>query len=330
MKAPPVKASPFLNRLAERAARPIWVALGLALAYMVLCSAYIAISGRFAAGAAGSVEQLSNIELLKGLAFVVVTGSGYFVFAAVLLRRIAAQQHRLARQQQALLTADSRAMAGIFAVSLAHDMRNMLGVALAYEESLKEQMPRDGDHLAIACLGKAIHELSALADRLMKLGRTGAGEPLQVLDLSTLCCETVRLAITHEKVRGCEVKTRVEEGVSIRGNASLVGRMLVNLILNAAEATAGTGRIEVRLRREGGQARIEVHDNGCGVPAELRQAIFEPFYSTKPAGQGLGLLSVRAGAIEHGGTVEVTESDLGGACFGVRIPVEDTSAREAI
>ena len=329
MKSPPVKASILSSRLARSVAQPIWVSLGLALTYMVLCSAYIFLSGRFAAGSARSVEQLRNIELLKGLAFVLVTGFGYFVFAAILLRRIAVQQRRLAQQKHALLTADSRAMAGIFAVSLAHDMRNMLHVALSYEESLEQQLPPDGDHLAVACLSKAIHELSALADRLMRLGRTGTGEPLRVLDLSDLCRETVNLALTHEKVRECQVTTRVEERISIRGNASLIRRMLINLILNAAEATAGTGRIEVRLRREGRQVHVEVHDNGRGVPVALRQTIFEPFYSTKPVGNGLGLLSVRAGAIEHGGTVEVTESDLGGACFRVSIPIEDTSIQEA-
>ena len=328
MNAPPVKANVFLSQLTRSAAHPVWAALGLALAYMVLCSAYIFLSGRFAAGAAHSVEQLHNIELIKGLAFVLVTGLGYFVFAAILLKRIAAQQYRLARQQHALLTADSRAMAGIFAVSLAHDMKNMLGVALAYEENLKQEMPPDGDHLAITCLTKAIHELSGLASRLMKLGRTGAGEPLQVLDLSNLCRETITLALTHEKARECRVTTHIEEGVLIRGNATLIGRMLINLILNAAEATAGTGRIDVRLRTEGQHVHVEVHDNGSGVPAELRQIIFEPFYSTKSTGNGLGLLSVRAGALEHGGTVEVTESDLGGACFRVSIPIADMSVQE--
>ena len=330
MKAPPATAGGISVRLARSAAQPIWASLGLTLTYMVLCGAYIALSGKFAAGAARSVEQLRNIELLKGLAFVVVTGLGYFVFSAVLLRQISIQQHRIAQQRHALLTADSRAMAGIFAVSLAHDMKNMLGVALAYEESLREQLPPDGDHLAIACLAKAIRELSALAERLMKMGRTGTGEPLQLLNLSDLCSDTVNLALTHEKVRGCRVKTRIEEGVSIRGNASLIGRMLINLILNAAEATGCTGRIEVRLRREGRQVLVDVNDNGHGVPANLHQTIFEPFYSTKQTGNGLGLLSVRAGAIEHGGTVEVMDSDLGGACFRIAIPIEQAGGQETI
>ena len=329
MKTSTVKENISLSRIARSAAHPVWAALGLALTYMVLCSAYIALSSRFAAVAAQSVEHLHNIELMKGLAFVVVTGFMYFVFAVILLKRIAAQQYRLALQQHALLTADRRAMAGIFALSLAHDMKNLLGVILAYEESLKKQLPPDGDHLAMACLGNAIHELSGLATRLMKLGRTGTGEPLQVLNLSNLCRETVNLALTHEKLRRCHVTTRLEEDVSIRGNATLISRMLINLILNAAEATVCTGRIEVRLRQEGKWVHVEVHDNGRGVPAEMRQNIFEPFYSTKSTGNGLGLLSVRAGAVEHGGTVEVTESDLGGACFRVSIPVGDASAQEA-
>jgi PAS domain S-box-containing protein len=84
------------SRLGRIAAHPIGASLWLALGYMVLCSAYIFLSGRIAAGAAWSIDQLRNLELLKGLAFVVITGMAYFGFAALLLKRIAIQQQHLA------------------------------------------------------------------------------------------------------------------------------------------------------------------------------------------------------------------------------------------
>jgi two-component system sensor histidine kinase UhpB len=84
------------NRLVRIAAHPIGASLCLALGYMVLCSAYITLSGRVAASAAWSIEELHNLELLKGLAFVLVTGAAYFWFASHLLKRIAAQQQHLA------------------------------------------------------------------------------------------------------------------------------------------------------------------------------------------------------------------------------------------
>ena len=84
------------NRIGRLAAHPIGAAQCLALGYMILCGAYIAFSGRLTARVAGSVEQLREFELLKGIAFVVVTGLAYFYFAAFLLKRISAQQQHLA------------------------------------------------------------------------------------------------------------------------------------------------------------------------------------------------------------------------------------------
>lgn len=84
------------SRLMRIASHPIGGSLCLALGYMVLCSAYIILSGRVAASAVWSVEQLHHLELLKGLAFVLVTGAAYFWFASHLLKRIAAQQQHLA------------------------------------------------------------------------------------------------------------------------------------------------------------------------------------------------------------------------------------------
>ena len=84
------------SRLGRIAAHPIGAALCLALGYMVLCGAYIFFSGRIAARAAWSIDQLRDIELLKGLAFVIISSAGYFGFAAFLLKRIAIQQQHLA------------------------------------------------------------------------------------------------------------------------------------------------------------------------------------------------------------------------------------------
>jgi PAS domain S-box-containing protein len=84
------------SRLGRSATHPIGASLCLALGYMVLCSAYIFFSGRIAAGAAWSIDQLRNLELLKGLAFVMITGAAFFGFAAFLLKRIAIQQQHLA------------------------------------------------------------------------------------------------------------------------------------------------------------------------------------------------------------------------------------------
>jgi signal transduction histidine kinase len=101
---------------------------------------------------------------------------------------------------------------------------------------------------------------------------------------------------------------------------ALIDRMLLNLILNAADATNGAGRIEVRLTGDAETVFIEVLDDGPGIADDAKAAIFEAFYTSKPHGLGLGLVSVKVCAEAHGGSVEVSRSDLGGAAFRVRLP----------
>ena len=110
----------------------------------------------------------------------------------------------------------------------------------------------------------------------------------------------------------------------------MLSMMLLNLILTAADATRGRGRIDVSLRRGDSEVVLEVNDDGPGVPAERRGTIFDAFYSSKAHGTGLGLLTVKVSAEEHGGLVAVDDSELGGARFRVSLPRERPAARDAL
>jgi signal transduction histidine kinase len=101
----------------------------------------------------------------------------------------------------------------------------------------------------------------------------------------------------------------------------------VNLIKNAVEAAR---RVEVTVRTAGGEAIIEVADDGPGLSGEARAHLFEPFFTTKPNGTGLGLPTSRRFVDAHGGQLEAATSDaLGGALFRVRLPLDDAGARAA-
>jgi nitrogen fixation/metabolism regulation signal transduction histidine kinase len=103
----------------------------------------------------------------------------------------------------------------------------------------------------------------------------------------------------------------------------MLRRVVINLVRNAAQALAGkqgTGRVLVRLGREDGFWNLDVEDDGPGIPSELRDAVFDPYVTTKTEGTGLGLAIVKKIVVEHGGTIAASESDLGGARLRVRLP----------
>ncbi|WP_239014643.1 sensor histidine kinase [Archangium violaceum] len=108
------------------------------------------------------------------------------------------------------------------------------------------------------------------------------------------------------------------------GQARQIGQVLVNLIVNAAQALpARDGVVEVSTLSRSSEVLVRVRDNGVGMPAEVRDKLFQPFFTTKPVGEGTGLgLAVAYGIITgHGGRIEVESEPGRGSCFTVRLPV---------
>ncbi len=116
------------------------------------------------------------------------------------------------------------------------------------------------------------------------------------------------------------------EPLPTRLDAMMLRRGIDNLVRNAIQAAAaihakGGGEVVVEASRAGEQAVIEVRDNGPGVPADDVERIFDPYYTTKPEGTGLGLPIVKKVVLEHGGTVDCAPSERSGAVFSVRLPL---------
>jgi len=100
----------------------------------------------------------------------------------------------------------------------------------------------------------------------------------------------------------------------------MLRRVIINLVRNAAQALGGKGRILVRLGRDGDAWNLDVEDDGPGIPVDLREAVFDPYVTTKTDGTGLGLSIVKKIVIEHHGAISATEGSLGGARLRVRLP----------
>ena len=293
--------------------------------YVALAGAYIVFSGQMARAMAGSVEELERLERFKGIAFVIVTGLGLFLVSYLVLRRQQADADEAARARESLLKAERKAMAGLFVSSIAHDANNMTWVIGSTLEMLQKDpgvSPENRENLSDA--REAMNTLYRLFKDLKEMGRDRATACVP-MELGAMVKRITTLLRVHSALLQCQLVIDAPQPITLPVVPVLIDQVLINLILNAADSTDGRGRIEVRVRASEEAARIEVHDNGKGLPAVIEASLFKPFASTKANGTGLGLVSVRECARAHGGVVEYARSPLGGAAFSVVLPFSPTS-----
>ena len=228
-------------------------------------------------------------------------------------------------------------------MALAHDLSNMVTVLLGQCERLLEAVP--GKELA----GRQEVKVREAGERVLGLirsflsrGRAGAREP-RPIELSEATAEAVELV---EALVGGGIDVVLEctdEPLPIWFDPAALSQILLNLAANARDAMDGRGRLTLTTCRwspggaaTGKSARLSVSDTGGGIPAEIRERIFEPYFTTKPAGSGtgsgtgLGLAGVRRLVRRSGGHVEVESDPARGATFHVFLPLDANRASQGV
>jgi signal transduction histidine kinase len=120
------------------------------------------------------------------------------------------------------------------------------------------------------------------------------------------------------------VKVDIEgEDLIVAGDAELLKPVFLNLLVNAGQAAGSAGKISISVGNTGGLCRVAVQDNGPGIPVEIREKIFEPFFSTKHRGTGLGLPIARRIVEAHGGTITLACPREGGTTVAVELPLRE-------
>jgi len=133
------------------------------------------------------------------------------------------------------------------------------------------------------------------------------------------------LRISRSQLQGrCDVEVQLGELPRMQGWPRQINQVLVNLLVNAAQAMPTRGRVTLRTRLEAGHAVVSVQDTGMGMSPEVQARLFEPFFTTKPVGEGTGMgLAVVHGIVSaHGGSVGVQSAPGQGTTFTLRLPCE--------
>lgn len=219
---------------------------------------------------------------------------------------------------------------GTVVAGVAHEINNPLHFVQGNLALLRRLVPQTRDGAAEKSrlvAGDLLRDMKASLERIASVTRSlyqfarsekGLAEDI---DLEALY-ELVRKLLANQVGAGVRLRAALGEARHIRGASQELFQVLVNLIQNALHAVGERGSIEVSARLTEGGVDLSVRDDGPGIPRERQSRIFEPFYTTKPAGEGLGLgLSiVQRIAASHGGSVRVESEPGQGTTFTVHLP----------
>ncbi|MBN2646070.1 MAG: cache domain-containing protein [Desulfuromonadaceae bacterium] len=212
---------------------------------------------------------------------------------------------------------------GVLSSGVAHEINNPLGVILGYAAYLEGKIGEDDPNYQF------IHEIKRESKRCKKIVQdllSYARTPKSVMtetDLNVLLQQIVDFAANHTDMHHVDIHTDFEADLpSVELDGDQIRQVAINLILNAGGAIQGSGRLDVETRREGSDVLIHFRDNGCGMDAQTLEKIFEPFYTTKEKGTGLGMAISRQIVEQHQGRIQI-DSTLGeGTTVTVRLPLQ--------
>jgi two-component system sensor histidine kinase HydH len=213
---------------------------------------------------------------------------------------------------------------------LAHEIRNPLSSLDVHFQLLEEDLgtlsPQARAQLAprLGIIHGELHRLDSIVERFLKLAGPSALElePVDINKIVTHVCELLRPEASARKV---EILAAVEPGLpQVTVDPVRLTQALLNIVINGIQAVSGEGRVKVSaaISGSGEFLLLRVQDTGPGIPANELGDIFDPYFTTKAEGNGLGLWIAQQIAVAHGGDLRAENAPDGGAAFTLTLPIK--------
>jgi two-component system NtrC family sensor kinase len=241
------------------------------------------------------------------------------------LRALQQIEEDLEQTHRRLMQSEKMAGLGRLAAGVAHEINNPMSGIMLYANLLKEELGEE--HPLAADLETIIHEAErckVIVADLLEFSHQNTYE-MEPVNLNDVVQKTLTILQHQPLFQNIEIKRELDLGLPhILGNSIRLNQVIMNIVVNAAQAMEGHGTIRIlsRIRANKDVVEMEIGDSGPGIPEELMEKIFDPFFTTKTTGEGTGLgLSVSYAIVkEHKGTIRVKSGTGGGTVFTLRFP----------
>lgn len=230
-------------------------------------------------------------------------------------------ENTLSLTQQQLFETEKLSAVGLLAASVAHDIRNIL-TPLTIEIALADQDDPAARAESLDGMRRQVDSLALLTHRLLALARPDKVERTPT-DLTALTARIIHLVRSQAALENVRIVTVTRPRLPlVQADGIQIDQVLVNLVLNAIQAMRATrgGTLTLTLDPHKQGARVRVSDTGPGISPAHRGRLFDPFFTTRPDGAGLGLFSCRRIIQAHGGTIGVRARPGGGTQFTIWLP----------
>ncbi len=281
-----------------------------------------------AAHAVAFVAVEANVDFLHGLnelRNILILATAISIIGIVLfIWFVEKATGSLIRVQESLMRAETLSSMGRMAAGIAHEIRNPLFIIRSSAEKLKASHPDEADEID----GFIIEEVDRLNNTLTDYLLFSRNEPApwHPLDLATTLRRSIRLVENSGEKGSITFETRfgIEKAPFI-GEEKKLQQTFLNILLNARQAIQDAGVITISIHVNDKYYIIRFDDTGAGIPERELEKIFEPFYTNKPGGSGLGLPIVKRIIEDHGGSVLVQSREGAGTSVTITLPVKNIS-----
>jgi len=243
-------------------------------------------------------------------------------------RKLLLARERMETASNKLIQAEKLASIGRISAGIAHEIRNALtSVKLNIQKLVQSDRldETEKEHLSISQEG--IGQMEKFVKELLDFTRVSELN-LARFSLGQILDESIKTLADTLELKKVVLEKNYKEGLpQVLVDADKLKQVFLNILRNAFEAVEEKGKINISLsllkEQEGSKIRVFISDNGCGIPEENRETIFEPFYTTKASGIGLGLPIARKIIEQHRGTIRVKKNEAQGTSFEILIPTEE-------